>query len=75
MLIFFGFFILEEGCAASSSVQFTNLVHLFAELTRHDVFSHDAYMCTLISRGDLLSAPNINGTYHHFPPFDVTVES
>lgn len=32
---------------------FTNLVHLFAELIRHDVFSHDAYMCTLISRGDL----------------------
>lgn len=37
---------------------FTNLVHLFAELTRHDVFSHDAYMCTLISRGDLLTGGN-----------------
>ncbi|XP_008193999.1 mediator of RNA polymerase II transcription subunit 12 isoform X1 [Tribolium castaneum] len=33
---------------------FSNLVHLFAELIRRDVFSHDAYMCTLISRGDLL---------------------
>lgn len=33
---------------------FTNLIHLFAELIRRDVFSHDAYMCTLISRGDLL---------------------
>ncbi|XP_071052506.1 mediator of RNA polymerase II transcription subunit 12 isoform X3 [Onthophagus taurus] len=33
---------------------FTNLVHLFSELIRRDVFSHDAYMCTLISRGDLL---------------------
>lgn len=33
---------------------FTNLIHLFAELVRRDVFSHDAYMCTLISRGDLL---------------------
>lgn len=33
---------------------FTNLVHLFYELIRRDVFSHDAYMCTLISRGDLL---------------------
>lgn len=30
-----------------------NLVLLFSEFTRHDVFSHDAYMCTLISRGDL----------------------
>lgn len=30
-----------------------NLVLLFSEFIRHDVFSHDAYMCTLISRGDL----------------------
>lgn len=30
-----------------------NLVLLFCEFIRHDVFSHDAYMCTLISRGDL----------------------
>lgn len=35
-------------------IAFTNLIHLFAELIRRDVFSHDAYMCTLISRGDLL---------------------
>ncbi|CAH0406083.1 unnamed protein product [Chilo suppressalis] len=35
--------------------QFANLVHLFGELIRRDVFSHDAYMCTLISRGDLIS--------------------
>lgn len=33
--------------------QFANLVHLFGELIRRDVFSHDAYMCTLISRGKL----------------------
>ncbi|NWV85032.1 MD12L protein, partial [Dasyornis broadbenti] len=33
--------------------EFVNLVLLFSEFTRHDVFSHDAYMCTLISRGDL----------------------
>lgn len=32
---------------------FTNLVHLFSELIRHDIFSHDVYLCTLISRGDL----------------------
>lgn len=36
---------------------FGNLVHLFYELVRNDVFSHDAYMCTLISRGDLLTGP------------------
>ncbi|CAB0013481.1 unnamed protein product [Nesidiocoris tenuis] len=39
---------------ASNRIMFTNLVHLFSELVRHDVFSHDAYVCTLISRGDLL---------------------
>lgn len=33
--------------------EFVNLVLLFSEFIRHDVFSHDAYMCTLISRGDL----------------------
>lgn len=38
-------------------MQFTNLVHLFNELIRHDVFSHDAYMCTLISRGEFLTLP------------------
>lgn len=30
---------------------------LFSELIRHDVFSHDGYMCTLISRGDLTDPP------------------
>ena len=34
-------------------MEFVNLVLLFCEFIRHDVFSHDAYMCTLISRGDL----------------------
>ncbi|XP_077344283.1 mediator of RNA polymerase II transcription subunit 12-like protein isoform X3 [Lithobates pipiens] len=38
-------------------VEFVNLVLLFCEFIRHDIFSHDAYMCTLISRGDL-SASN-----------------
>ena len=43
-----------DSTSSHSKVQFTNLVHLFSELIRHDVFSHDAYMCTLISRGDLI---------------------
>lgn len=42
------------------SQEFGNLVHLFSELIRQDVFSHDAYMCTLISRGDLAGgAPDL----------------
>ncbi|XP_060517503.1 mediator of RNA polymerase II transcription subunit 12 isoform X2 [Cylas formicarius] len=42
-----------DDCAQKKTA-FSNLVHLFAELIRRDVFSHDAYMCTLIARGDLL---------------------
>lgn len=37
---------------------FANLVLLFSELIRYNVFSHDTYMCTLISRGCL---PNMTG--------------
>lgn len=33
--------------------EFFNLVLLFCELIRHDVFSPNMYMCALISRGDL----------------------
>ncbi|XP_022102013.1 mediator of RNA polymerase II transcription subunit 12-like protein isoform X2 [Acanthaster planci] len=36
---------------------FASLVLLFSELIRCDVFSHDSYMCTLISRGDLTTSP------------------
>ncbi|XP_048397889.2 mediator of RNA polymerase II transcription subunit 12-like protein isoform X1 [Stegostoma tigrinum] len=39
----------------NEKAEFVNLVLLFCEFIRHDVFSHDAYMCTLISRGDLTS--------------------
>lgn len=53
--------VLEENGSAQNKNQFKNLVHLFSELIRNDVFSHDAYMCTLISRGDLLNGapPNL----------------
>jgi mediator of RNA polymerase II transcription subunit 12 len=47
---------LEDPSTPQNRSQFTNLVHLFSELIRHDVFSHDSYMCQLISRGDLLTA-------------------
>ncbi|KAI5713129.1 hypothetical protein M8J76_012279 [Diaphorina citri] len=48
-------FLDQDAPTDENKTTFTNLVHLFAELIRHEVFSHDAYMCTLISRGDLPS--------------------
>ena len=41
----------ERNSRPEVRVSFSNLVLLFSELIRIDVFSHDAYMCTLISRG------------------------
>ena len=46
-------YILDENALSVRSQEFGNLVLLFSELIRQDVFSHDAYMCYLISRGDL----------------------
>ncbi|KAL9908703.1 mediator complex subunit kohtalo isoform 2-T2 [Glossina fuscipes fuscipes] len=46
--------VLDENGGMTNRTQFTNLVHLFSALIRYDVFSHNAYMHTLISRGDLL---------------------
>ena len=37
---------------------FSNLILLFGELIRCDVFSHDLYMSTLISRGQFSNSPN-----------------
>ena len=37
-----------------NSLEFSNLILLFHELICHDVFSHDAYLCSLISRGDVM---------------------
>ncbi|XP_060562886.1 mediator of RNA polymerase II transcription subunit 12-like protein [Ruditapes philippinarum] len=53
--------VLDDTANSSEDSQqaFANLIHLFSELIRHEVFSHDAYMCTLISRGDLMSAPAV----------------
>jgi mediator of RNA polymerase II transcription subunit 12 len=48
---------LDDNPGATNKAMFGNLVHLFYELIRNEVFSHDAYMCTLISRGDLLTGP------------------
>ncbi|ELW65163.1 Mediator of RNA polymerase II transcription subunit 12-like protein [Tupaia chinensis] len=63
-------------------VEFVNLVLLFCEFIRHDVFSHDAYMCTLISRGDLSvtastrprSPAGENADEHYSKDHDVKME-
>jgi len=39
---------------------FAQLVLLFGEFIRHDVFSHNAYMFNLISRGDLQPTPPVS---------------
>lgn len=60
--------VLEENGTPQNKTMFTNLVHLFSELIRHDVFSHDAYMCTLISRGDLLTTSQGPGASYGSKP-------
>ena len=52
-------FLDEPNQTHDSKLAFSNLILLFCELIRHEVFSHDAYMCTLISRGDLVSSPSL----------------
>ncbi|RWS13512.1 thyroid hormone receptor-associated protein-like protein [Dinothrombium tinctorium] len=47
----------EQNPSAENKLSFANLVLLFGELIRCDVFSHDAYMCTLISRGQFANSP------------------
>ncbi|XP_065362312.1 mediator of RNA polymerase II transcription subunit 12 [Calliphora vicina] len=54
--------VLDENGSVANRTQFTNLVHLFSALIRHDVFSHNAYMHTLISRGDLLEGASTTAT-------------
>ncbi|KAL3848034.1 hypothetical protein ACJMK2_018917 [Sinanodonta woodiana] len=51
--------VLDENSSDENRQAFANLVHLFSELICLDVFSHDAYMCTLISRGELTSSPSV----------------
>ncbi|XP_023221820.1 mediator of RNA polymerase II transcription subunit 12-like protein [Centruroides sculpturatus] len=50
--------VLDEKSSSGNRTAFSNLVLLFAELIRHDVFSHDAYMCKLVSRGSFSSTTN-----------------
>lgn len=61
----FFLFLAEDNPSPQNHAMFTNLVHLFSELIRHDIFSHDVYMCTLISRGDLNTGGPAAATSHH----------
>lgn len=49
--------VLDDKPSLENRTAFANLVLLFAELIHYDVFSHDAYMCTLISRGYFAGHP------------------
>lgn len=57
--IFFPANAFPNNCQADNKQAFNNLVLLFAELIRHEVFSHDNYMRTLISRGHFVNPPSI----------------
>lgn len=47
----------EKNSNYESKLAFSNLVLLFGEFVRCDVFSHDSYMCALISRGQFANSP------------------
>lgn len=42
----------ENTKHALKDESFEQLVLMFGEMIRHDLFSHDNYLCTLIRRGD-----------------------
>lgn len=54
-----------------SNSSFKLLVTLFAELIRREIFSHDKYIMTLISRGDISSTSNSSISYASSPDRNV----
>lgn len=54
------FILIESYQHSKGDPSFAQLVLLFGELVRHDVFSHNAYMFNLISRGDLQPTPPVS---------------
>jgi len=69
-----------QDSSGDNKQSFANLVLLFSQLIHHDVFSHDAYICTLIGRGDLQTAPpsyggNAFSTTSSVNPYHVDVAS
>jgi mediator of RNA polymerase II transcription subunit 12 len=61
--------LLDDNPTMENRSAFANLILLFCELIANDVFSHDAYICTLISRGDLMQYPAMQPaavvSFHH----------
>ena len=57
------FVVADDGSSTRERQAFSNLILLFSELVKHDVFSHDAYMCTLISRGQYMCTLVSRGQY------------
>ncbi|KAL1242076.1 Mediator of RNA polymerase II transcription subunit 12-like protein [Trichinella spiralis] len=53
---------LGEMCSSSEIKPFTNLILLFSRLIESDIFSHDQYVSTLVSSGDLI--PNGANIFH-----------
>ncbi|XP_003366992.1 hypothetical protein Tsp_13668 [Trichinella spiralis] len=49
-------------CSSSEIKPFTNLILLFSRLIESDIFSHDQYVSTLVSSGDLI--PNGANIFH-----------
>lgn len=67
--------IYEENLSSNNNLEnkqlFSNLVLLFGELIRFEVFSHDIYMSTLISRGQFINLPTITNNFD----FDINKNS
>ena len=57
------FVVADDGSSTRERQAFINVILLFSELVKHDVFSHDAYMCTLISRGQYICTLSSRGQY------------
>ena len=62
------FVVADDGSSTRERQAFSNLILLFSELVKHDVFSHDAYMCTLISRGQYMCIIRITIIQEFVPP-------
>ncbi|ODN03528.1 Mediator of RNA polymerase II transcription subunit 12-like protein, partial [Orchesella cincta] len=62
--------VLDETSVRSKTT-FSSLVNLFGALIRHDVFSHDAYLCALVARGDLSTVPQSLSSASSMPPTSV----
>ncbi|ELT92763.1 hypothetical protein CAPTEDRAFT_163894 [Capitella teleta] len=71
--------LLDDNPTVENKSAFANLILLFCELISNEVFSHDAYICTLISRGDLMQYPSVMPStsimaslYHANPDVDLS---